>query len=92
MNKITRENAEKLIKSSNGSIFSVQFIKADGSVRDMTARLGVSKYVNGRGQSFEPNEHDLITVFDMQAKGYRMIKLETLRQVTCDGKTWAIVQ
>jgi len=92
MNKITRENAEKLIKSSNGAIFSVQFVKADGSLRDMTARLGVSKHVNGKGMSFEPSEHDLICVFDMQAKGYRMLRLDTLRHVTTDGQTWAIIQ
>jgi hypothetical protein len=92
MNKITRENAEKLIKSSNGSIFSVQFVKADGSLRDMVCRLGVSKGITGKGLSFDPSEHDLITVFDMSAKGYRMIRLDTLRHVTTDGQTWAVIQ
>ena len=37
-----------MIKSTKGKFFSVTFIKKDGSVRKMTARLGVRKGINGK--------------------------------------------
>ena len=90
--KITLEHAETLIKSSNGSIFSVCFVKADGTLRDMVCRTGVSKHVKGVGMAYEPKEYGLVTVFDVQKKAYRMIRLETLRRVTMDGETFAVIQ
>jgi len=93
MNRITIENAEKLIKSTNGTIFAVTFVKKDGTVRDMNCRLGVTKHLKGGEQAFDPNkEYDLLTVFDLQKKGYRMISLETLQKVTVNGQTFAVIQ
>jgi hypothetical protein len=89
--RITLENAEKLIKSTNGAIFSVQFRKADGSLRDMTCRLGVRKGLTGKGQAYTPSDYDLLTVFDMAKQDYRMIKLNTLRRVKVDGKAFAVI-
>ncbi len=91
MSKITREYAEKLIRSSNGAIFSVSFVKADGSYRDMTCRTGVRKGVNGKGLAFEPSDYDLKTVYDVQAKGFRMINLDSLYRLTMDGQTFEVV-
>lgn len=92
MRKITKEYAEKLIKSTRGTFFSVSFVKADGSLRDMVCRLGVSKGVNGKGQSFEPKEYDLLTVWDTQKRAHRMIRLDTLRRVTVDGQSFNVIQ
>ena len=89
--KITLENAEKLINSTNGSIFSVDFRKVDGPMRHINCRLGVKKGLKGKGQAFEPSEYGLVTVFDMQKKAYRMINLDTMRRVTVDGKTFIVV-
>lgn len=91
MAKITVEHAEQLIKSSNGSIFSVCFKKADGTLRDMVCRTGVVKHVKGTGMAYDPSEYGLVTVFDVQKKAYRMIRLETLRRVTMDGQTFSVV-
>lgn len=91
MSKITIENAIKLIKQTNGSIFSVDFVKNDGTVRAITCRLGVVKGIKGVGQAFEPSEYDLLTVFDMSKQDYRMIRLNTLKRVTVDGQTFAVV-
>jgi hypothetical protein len=51
MRKITLEHATKLIKSTNGAIFGVSFVKANGETRDMAARLGVRKGLTGKGSS-----------------------------------------
>jgi hypothetical protein len=91
MKKITLENAEKLINQTNNQFFSVSFVKTGGTLRHMTCRLGVKKGIKGTGQAFEPKEYELLTVYDLQSKGYRMIRLETLQSVTVDGQTFAVV-
>lgn len=91
MNRITLEHAERLIKSSRGSIFGVQFVKANGQLRDMTARIGVQKYAKGTGLAFDPESYDLLTVFDMKAKGYRMVRLAAIRTLTVDGESFKVV-
>ena len=55
-------------KTSNGQIFSVDFIKrGDGSLRTMSARRGVKKGVKGVGLAYKPEDHNLLIVYDMQA-------------------------
>jgi hypothetical protein len=66
------------ILSKGNKIFSVTFIKKDGSTRRMVARLGVRKGVKGVGMSFSPSEKNLMVVFDMHKRGFRMINLETI--------------
>lgn len=91
MQKITRENAEKLIKATNGAFFSVSFVKVDGTLRDMTCRLGVKKGLTGKGMAYDPSENGLLPVFDVNKKDYRMIRLDTIQRVSVDGKTFAVV-
>lgn len=91
MKKITVESAVKLIKSTNGTIFSVQFTKADGSTRVLNGRTGVHKGVTGKGQAYDPAEHDLLTVYDMQKKAYRMVRTTTIKLVTVGGVTYSVI-
>lgn len=91
MKKITQEYAKQLIESSNGSIFSVNFLKKDGSIRDMVCRLGVTKHLKGGVKGYDSNDFNLVTVFDMQKKGYRSISLDTLKTVTINGNSWEVV-
>ena len=66
------------ILATNGRFFSVSFIKKDGSERKMTARLGVKKNIKGVGMKYDPLERNLIVVFDIHKKAYRMINLLTI--------------
>jgi hypothetical protein len=59
------------ILNSNGKIFSVEFIKKDGSNRLMNCRLGVTKHLRGGSSTLNPDTH--ITVYDLQSRGYRAI-------------------
>jgi hypothetical protein len=70
-------NREQII-ATNGKFFSVSFIKKDGTERKMTARLGVKKDIKGVGLKFNPSERNLIVVFDIHKKAYRMINLSTI--------------
>jgi len=91
-NQITVENAVKLMKATDGQIFSVEFEKKDGTIRRMNCRTGVTKGVKGVGLSYDPKDFDLMTVFDLQKKNFRMINTSTLRSVTVKGQTYAVVQ
>lgn len=66
------------ILAKGGRIFSVTFIKKDGSLRRMVARLGVRKGVKGVGMSFSPSDKGLMVVFDMHKREFRMINLNTI--------------
>jgi hypothetical protein len=91
MNIITIENAAKLMKSTNGRIFSTSFVKKDGSSREMTCRLGVKKHLKGGELAYDPSEYDLMTVFDLQKNQYRMINLDTITSITIDGISYTVV-
>ena len=80
----TQQIAE-LIKGTKGKFFSVEFIKKDGSLRRMTARLGVRKGITGKGLAFNPAERDLIVVWATDRKNYRMINLKTITSVKVNG-------
>jgi hypothetical protein len=66
------------ILATNGRFFSVSFIKKDGTERRMVARLGVKKNIKGIGLRFDPNDHNLMVVYDVHKRAYRMINLLTI--------------
>ena len=74
------------IQKANNTIFSVEFIKKDGSVRTMTARLHVKKGVKGTGMAYNPIEKGLLPVWDMQKNGFRMINLKTVTKLQIKGE------
>ena len=81
-------NLQNLV--SDGSIFSVEFIKrTDGGLRKMVCRLGVKKYLKGGSKAYDTRKHNLLTVFDMENKGYRSIPVEAIRQLTVGGQTFS---
>jgi hypothetical protein len=82
------EKKVEVIKTFVGrnKIFTATFIKKDGSTRVMNCQLGVKKHLKGGEQSFNPVERNLLTVFDMQAGGYRMINISTLKQLKAHGE------
>jgi len=89
--KISKAKAIDMIKGSRGRVFGVQFIKrSTGEVRKMSARTGVSKYVTGEGLKFSPSKKNLITVFDMNKHGYRMINLEGLTSLRLNGSVMEV--
>ncbi len=78
---------EHIIKGTNGRIFSATFIKKDGTLRKMTARLGVRKGVTGEGLKFNPRERSLVVVYEMSKRSFRMINLNTIQSITFKNQT-----
>jgi len=90
MQTVSRYKVDEVIKSTHGKIFSCEFIKKDGSLRKMVARLGVHKNLKG-GKNGVSEKNSLITVYDMIAGGYRMINLATVQAVRANRTAYKVV-
>jgi hypothetical protein len=77
-----------LQETANKKIFSVTFVKKDGSLRKMNAMRGVRKGVKGVGHSFNPSEKNLLTVYDMQKRDFRFVNLNEVISFTANRKTF----
>jgi len=88
--QVSRLKVIKIIEQTQGKIFAVQFIKKDGTIRMMLARLGVQKNLKG-GSNGASAKNNLVTVWDMVANGYRMINLETLISLKASGREYQII-
>lgn len=77
---------DEIIKASNGKFVSVRFVKKDGSIRTMVARLGVTKHLKGGSSTLDPSKY--LTVFDVQKGQYRAINRGTILSVTIGGVSY----
>ena len=93
MKTITTDKAKELIRETNGQIFSSTFIKKNGEHRLLTGRLKVSKGLkeDAKPRPYNPNEYNLICVYDMTKQGYRMININTLLTLTINKNNYKII-
>ena len=94
MQTINKNKAKELIKESKGLIFSTTFIKKDNTVRTLTGRLKVTQYLkeNAKKQPYDPSKYNLQPVYDLKAKGYRMLNLNTLITLSINKEKYLIEQ
>tara|TARA_R100001369_G_scaffold90836_1_gene130548 strand:+ start:1230 stop:1541 length:312 start_codon:yes stop_codon:yes gene_type:complete len=64
-------------------IFTAEFVKQDGTVRKMNARLNVKKHLK-KGVNCNTNT-SMLPVYDLKSEGYRNINIETLNSITVDS-------
>ena len=74
---------QSVLKATQGKFFTVVFIKKDGTTRSMNCRLGVTKHLKGGASTLNPAQY--LTVYDVQAEGYRAVNLSTIVSITCGG-------
>ena len=85
------EARQMIEKIEHGKIFRVDFIRrTDGVHRRMVCRRGVSRGVNGMGQRYDPHEHDLVCVYDMERRGFRMIPLDAIIGIRVCGVEYEV--
>jgi len=84
---------EILRKLEDGRFFTVCFLKrledketGKRMLRVMNCRQRVKKYLAGGPAAYSFREKGLISVFDMQAMGYRSIPIDGLRWIRVDGE------
>ena len=91
---LRKENVRETIKGiKRGRIFSVTFVKKDGSTRIISTMNGTTKGVTGVGMSYEPSERGLLPMYDLNQakktkdpkKSWRMINVDTVKEIKVQG-------
>jgi hypothetical protein len=94
MNVITTDEAAERILNNKGKFFSVTFRKrSDRSLRTMTARTGIRRYVNGQGRSYDAASHKLLSVGEIvggRNVQYRVVPIEGIRKLRIGGKVFQV--
>ena len=91
MTTITRTKAKELISQSNGRIFSAVFIKKDLTQRLINARLGKRyKSKTGKAAPYNAKEFDLLPVYDMKIKQFRMLNFDTLLSLSINKNIYHV--
>lgn len=85
--QIKRNTLRAIALAQQGKIFTVTFIKKDGSERVLTGRLGVTKHLVG-GENTVAHKPEYLTVYDMQKGDYRNVNLDTVMSMRCNGKEY----
>jgi transcription initiation factor TFIID subunit TAF12 len=89
MNKSKRDMIVGLIESTKGKFFSVNFTKADNSLRDMNCRIGVKKHLKGGVKTYDAKDKETgdktIGVFDQVSGGYRSFKASRVNSLVVGG-------
>jgi hypothetical protein len=91
VNTITAKAAAALLTSTKGRIFSVTFIKrTTGETRTMVARTGVTAHLKGGDAAYSFSANALLSVYDLQAKGYRSIPLDAIVSLKEGGELYTV--
>lgn len=101
MPQINRSEIEQMISNlSNGTIYSVSFIKKDGSTRLMNSIKGTSRGVKGVGAKYDAKSKGLIPVYDLQIakqnpdnpeKAWRSVNIDTIFEVKVNKQKFEVV-
>ena len=99
MIRISKAKATELMHNSKGKVFGVRFIKrTTGESRNMSARLGVRKYLKNpdgndadNGLRFSPSKRNLQVVFDMNKGQYRMVNLDGLTNLKINKEKFEVI-
>lgn len=75
----------KAIKRSNGKLFTVVFLKKDGTERLMLGKVGVKRHLSKKvgKKSYKRSNSDHVAVYDMESKGYRTVDTFKVSSFRC---------
>lgn len=87
----TANRMAQLIRESNGKLFTVTFTKRTNSrLRELRGRLGVKSYLKGGVLPFDPDDYDLIPVWDIEEQEYRMINIRGIISLNIGGQQYSL--
>ena len=85
----------ELIQSNHNAMFSIQFEKRNGTLRNMRARIGSWEEDNGVEKNpqrasdemnYDPTEYNLKIVFDVEVGEYRNIATDRVTRISIGGE------
>ena len=89
---INTEHAKQLIKENKYKFFTAHFIKrSNNKERILNCMIG-KKYTpkTDRTQPYDPNNYNLLKVYDLKKKGFRIINLDTLFKLNINKTKYII--
>jgi len=89
---LTADTIVELAQAQRGRFFSLTFTKRDGSVRKMVCRLGVNRHLVNGGEHTGLGKPGLLTVYDVRAKGYRSVRLDSVMTMGAGGMRFVVAQ
>ena len=94
MPNLKRSELPEFIERTEGRFFRATFVKVDHTIRNMTCRRGVWKYVKGGENLAAKANPNLRVVYEVgkNKNQYRMINLATLLFIRYQGMIWTITE
>ena len=81
--------AEYLAAKVGDKFFTVTFVKANGEIRKLNGRLGVTKHTVS-GKTTDTHD-DYLCVYDVDKKGYRNVNVNKIINVVCGDFAYAVL-
>jgi hypothetical protein len=73
---------------ANGQDFEVKFIKrSNRQLREMKCCKGIPRNLRGGPRAYNPADHRLVCVWDVEKQAYRSIPLEGILTIAVNGQT-----
>ena len=90
---INTERAKEIIKANKYRFFTAHFIKKDNTKRILNSMTG-KKYTpkTDRKEPYKPSNYNLLKVYDLKNKGFRIINFETLYKLNINKTKYKIEQ
>ena len=88
---INAYKAATIIKSNPNIQFRVIYIKKNGITRILIGRYGVKINTKGQSMRYDPNEKNMINVFDDEIQRYRIINIDTIKSLEINNIKYKII-
>jgi len=88
---VRRVNLRDFMFKQVGKFVTIDFVKNDGTDRMLNGRLGVRKHLKGGDSTLAGADKPYLVVYDMKAKGYRAVNLETVKEVRAQRTRYTVI-
>jgi hypothetical protein len=88
---INRLQIGALLERQRGKFVAIDFVKLDGSNRKIVGRFGVEKHSQGGENKVATPDRTYLTIYDVIAKGYRTVNLETVAKIRAGNCAYHVV-
>ncbi len=88
---IKRVKIDDILNRNGHKFVTVQFRKLNGEWRTMNGRFKVTKHLRGGTNKVQAPWNTYKTIYDVQAKGYRTLNLDTITAVRAGGTDYFVV-
>jgi hypothetical protein len=89
---ISREQLLAILKGKRGKMLTVAYRKKDGSLRIINTVTGVRKNITGAGLKYDPEKYGYVILYDLKAKGYRTVNMNTVGDVKMDKQVFTVTE